>query len=329
MGFRVLQPPDHLPKMRILLPLFALTMILAVFWVNPSFGIVINGVESNSAPDANLNAPKADVIEAPIGATVINFDDVVKPCTFDATTALRDAYSALGVVFSGPGVNDGGAILNECGSFGVTGHSSPNFLAFNLGAVLSNGGIPRGPETITFTSPVGHVQINAGHGASGTIRMDAFDGGGNFLGSSSIIGNSALQTLVVDAPAISVCTISFTGSVLVLDDLAFTGAALTLSPPSGRYVTTQHFDLTLLVEAPGVAIVGGNATFDGADVTGTLVGCVIPGTLAAGGQTLRCPNLSGGMLGPGIHTLSVTLNFSDGSTVSDIVTWRVHVNSEP
>ncbi len=49
------------------------------------------------------------------------------------------------MVFQGPGGNDGGAILDQCGSFGVSGHSPPNFLAFNTGSALSNGGVPRGP----------------------------------------------------------------------------------------------------------------------------------------------------------------------------------------
>jgi hypothetical protein len=45
--------------------------------------------------------------------------------------ALRDRYVALGVTFDGPDVKDGGAILDECSSYNVSGHSSPNFLAFD------------------------------------------------------------------------------------------------------------------------------------------------------------------------------------------------------
>ncbi len=41
-----------------------------------------------------------------------------------------------------------------------------------------------------------------------------------------------------------------------------------ISPASGVLVTTQEFDLILTVNAPGRVIVGGQATFDGADVTG-------------------------------------------------------------
>lgn len=106
--------------------------------------------------------------------------------------------------------------------------------------------------------------------------------------------------------------------------------SLTISPPSGDYVTTQVFDLTLIVEAPSLSVVGGTATLDDSDVTGALVACIIPGTLVSGGgQTFRCPGLTGSFLGTGTHTLNVTLDLSDSSTVSDTVNWEVKENTEP
>jgi len=104
---------------------------------------------------------------------------------------------------------------------------------------------------------------------------------------------------------------------------------LTISPPSGEYVTTQGFDLTLIVDATGLSVVGGTATFDGADVTSFLVHCIIPGTLLSGGVTFRCPGLTGDALGVGMHTFSVTLDLENGSSVSDTVTWEVLGNTEP
>lgn len=103
---------------------------------------------------------------------------------------------------------------------------------------------------------------------------------------------------------------------------------LTLSPPSGIYVTTQRWEPTVIL-APGPPIVGGRATFDGSDVTAPLVNCVIPGTLAAGGQSFRCPGVTGDMLGAGIHAFGVALNISDGPILSAGVTWEVIANSEP
>lgn len=105
--------------------------------------------------------------------------------------------------------------------------------------------------------------------------------------------------------------------------------SLSISPPSGNYVTTQGFDLTLILRAFGLSILGGQATFDDSDVTAALVGCIIPGTLVSGGQTLRCPALKGGFLGTSTHTFTVTLDLSNGSSVSDSVTWKVLSNTEP
>ena len=55
----------------------------------------------------------------------------------------------------------------------------------------------------------------------------------------------------------------------------------------------------------------------------------MPGTLISGGQTFRCPNITGEFLGEDTHTLNVTLDLSDGSSVSDSVTWEVVGNTEP
>ena len=103
---------------------------------------------------------------------------------------------------------------------------------------------------------------------------------------------------------------------------------LTISPASGSYVTTQGFDLTLIVKAPGLSVEALSATLDGSDVTDALVRCVIPGTLVSGGETFRCPGVTGGTFGIGIHTLEVAIDLSDGSSVSDTVTWDVKANIE-
>ena len=106
-------------------------------------------------------------------------------------------------------------------------------------------------------------------------------------------------------------------------------ATLIISPPSGDYVTTQHFDLTLIVEAPGLSTVGISGTLDGSDVTGALAGCVIPGTIVSGGQTFKCSGLTGGLFGTGTHVLSVKLELSDGSFLNDTVIWEIIENTEP
>lgn len=75
--------------------------------------------------------------------------------------------------------------------------------------------------------------------------------------------------------------------------------------------------------------IGGAAFFDGADIGAALLPCLVFGTRLVGGQTVRCPGLTGGLLGPGFHTMAVTLVLSDGSTVGDTVTWQVQPNTEP
>lgn len=76
-------------------------------------------------------------------------------------------------------------------------------------------------------------------------------------------------------------------------------------------------------------ISGGVALLDGADVTDALRSCLIPGTLSSGGRTFRCPGVAGSALGAGTHSLTVSLNLTDGSTICDAVTWDVKQNAEP
>jgi glucose/arabinose dehydrogenase len=103
---------------------------------------------------------------------------------------------------------------------------------------------------------------------------------------------------------------------------------LTLSPPAGDYVVSQIFDLVLIASG-SVAVTGGSATLDGADASAALRACLVPGTLAAGGTTFRCPDLGGVRLGAGTHVVTVTLAFADGSSVTRSVTWRILPNTEP
>jgi len=123
---------------------------------------------------------------------------------------------------------------------------------------------------------------------------------------------------------------------LTESDTSSPPSALTIFPPSGTIVTTSTFDLTLIVEAPGLKMVSGNAIFDGTDITTNLsVRCNKAGTLMSGGQTLRCPGLTGANLagndldGQSTHTLDVTINLNDGTSISDTVIWNILANIEP
>jgi hypothetical protein len=155
----------------------------------------------------------------------INFDDHSAPCNFDQTVALTTQYSGQGVKFSGPGAYNGGGVLNECGNFGVSGYSPPNFLAFNNGAHFSNGGIPKGPELILFTTATyDHVQINVACVAGGQARLQAFDSNKQLIATSIINLSSALATVSVDDPngraSIKAVKLMTNQGVWVADDLS-------------------------------------------------------------------------------------------------------------
>lgn len=200
--------------------------VLLVFVVvivgTPTLADVVNGVLI-TGPGARLpRAGEAVVTLPPPGAVSISFDDFAAPCAFvNSSGPLTSRYAAQGVTFAGIQSN-GGAVLDQCGNFGVTGHSSPNFLAFNVVAVntLPGGGTPVGPETITFAEPVSAVQINVGHESSGIITLQC-SGDAGPISASTVVGTSTLVTLSVQGGPISACTLSFTGSALVVDDLAF------------------------------------------------------------------------------------------------------------
>lgn len=198
---------------------------------------VIDGVVTEGAPPAPPPDPPA--IARSTAAVFINFDDATEPCGFLSTTALRTKYAALGVTFTGPGPLDGGGILNECGNFGVAGHSPPNFLAFNSAAHFSDTGIPRDPQQMHFSSPVSQVSILAATGSDwvGPVAMRAYDAGNVLLSGHSFMLQPTVQLLTVSAAGI--VRVEVDGpAVFILDDLAFDFAVVpTVGATWGRLKT--------------------------------------------------------------------------------------------
>jgi hypothetical protein len=189
----------------------------------------------------------------PVMAGVINFDvdangnTINAPSLFANTTALTNLYAPLGVHFSGPGGNDGGAIINQAGNFGENARSQPNFLAFNTFARLSNGGTPRGPETITFDASQSAVSLFASDaGGSDTFRLDAFNAVGTLVASDTETAGAGLYALLsVSSPDIDKVIVTETGGVgvFVLDDLSFT--------PAGPRAVPEPSSLVLLALGGG------------------------------------------------------------------------------
>lgn len=202
--------------------------IVAVLWCVPAVAQVREGVQTGPV----LPAPSGGEGRGGIETGGLSFDEFGAPCLFAHTVATTTEFAASGVTFEGPGGNDGGAVLNECGGFQVTGYSEPNFLAFNEISFLFNGGVPRGPETLIFSPSVDSFSLNCGEGNAsvGTATLDCFDDQGTLLGSDTITPVAQLQAMAVVAPGIATCVLSFenTGGALVCDDLQFEPVAVEL-----------------------------------------------------------------------------------------------------
>lgn len=153
-------------------------------------------------------------------------------------------------------------------------------------------------------------------GAGQTFRCPGLSGalfgaGSNTLTitTSLVGGGQASQTvmLTVDAPV----------------------PGVTVSPASGTLVSTQGFDLSIIVNMRGRTVVSGAATLNGANVLPALLSCVRTDVLPGGNLAFRCPGLRGSLLAPGVNTFNVTVNFSDGSSAASSATWQVRPNTEP
>ena len=181
-------------------------------------GVIVPG-GAWSEPACAPAPPAAASIQAG-GGTLINFDDLAAPCAFADTVRLTDRYSALGVTFAGPGGLDGAAVVNQCGGWNITGHSPPNFLAFNTGATLGDGGIPTGPETLHLDTPVAEVRMLAGVGSgTGTITVQAFDASDVLVSSRTNTLTPTLSPITLSGGGITQVKISGTASAFVIDDV--------------------------------------------------------------------------------------------------------------
>ncbi len=154
--------------------------------------------------------------------TLVDFDNVTAPCGWsDGVVALRDEYAPVRVLFDGSGPDDGGGVIDECGNFGVTGHSPPNFLGFNRAAQFNYGGRPIPPETMNFNPPVHGVSIGVGSSETGSAWMGAFDSGGVLVDTDVVALSTAVQPMWVSGADIVRVVIDTDVDVFILDDLVF------------------------------------------------------------------------------------------------------------
>jgi hypothetical protein len=177
-----------------------------------------------SIDDSTAHAGQNESSMSTSGVT-IGFDDAPGPCLFADSNPLGDRYHLLGVDFSGPDSLDGGAIVEyQCATM-VTGFSPPNFLAFSGGGSLANGGVPIGPERLTFTSPVTDVSMKVGSTQGGTVTVRAYNRFG-LLATRQVSLTKAVQEVRIATQAIEWLIISSDqpldgGHEWMLDDLSF------------------------------------------------------------------------------------------------------------
>ncbi len=200
--------------------------------------------------------------QARAGTRTINFDDRTVPCNFASTSPARDQYASLGVTFSGPAANQGGAILNECGNFQISGQSSPNFLAFNTTA-----GYPQPPETITFAQPIYSFEVRAAQNGTGSIfTVSGFDGTTK-VSENSRSATAAMTSLTLAATRMTSVRLTFAGGTvpfMAFDDIKFATAPVS-GDDAGAVIQNGRLD----VGAPG--LLANDTDADGDPLTAVLV----------------------------------------------------------
>ena len=179
-------------------------------------------------------------------ASLINFDTdangnpINAPSTFIESTALTNLYAPLGVTFSGPVQLSGGIILDQSSNFGINALSGSNFLAFNrdLDAILSNGGLPIDPESISFADPISDFSIFASGGfESNTFQLQAFDINNLLLGTNTITtAVKEFGQLSFSSSLGNISRVILTGigadNTFVYDNLSFTPVSKSVPEPA-------------------------------------------------------------------------------------------------
>jgi hypothetical protein len=147
----------------------------------------------------------AQVIPAPLSATIVNFDDI--PGASDGlsiTGPVTTEYASRGLIFSGfPPLNGGGVVA--LGNGMLPEISGTNFMLFVSAFPMLNGGLPQSPEFLTFYPPVTSVQFDIGTfniDCSNTMELfvEAFAPDGTSLGVTDAPVPITGSTVALSAP---------------------------------------------------------------------------------------------------------------------------------
>jgi streptogramin lyase len=273
-----------------------------------------------------------DITIGPAGAIVVIDQTLATVMRVDPTTGER-------TVFSGPGVGIGPDMVSprEVVSDGVGGwfvtdvglnaifriESGTGNRAILSDAVTGVGPAFRNPQGIDV-APDGSLLVADG-ALSALLRVNPTTGdrtvvsdatmgiGLNFLFPVSVEVAADGSAFVVDQSQPAIFQVNMTTGDRTVTSRP---SSLTISPPSGRYVNGQTFDLTLLATGGGNTAIDITATLDGNDVTPTLTPCLSPTPLTGGGVAIRCPNAADLLsLTPGRHVLRVSLTLFDNVTL--------------
>lgn len=162
----------------------------------------------------------------------INFERSA-PCVFLQAEPLGNEYTPVGPAFYSPIPSAGGAVIGQCGNFGINARSGTDFLAFNAEATMINGKAPAGPEVIRFPTPVSNISLFVGGtDTSPTYSMDVYDVNTILLGAvtaSPPIGK--WLPLTYNASNIGLLILSYTSNLAVVDDLSWDNPVTAIDNP--------------------------------------------------------------------------------------------------
>ncbi len=180
---------------------------------------ILNGVGS-TASNVPASAPDSTSVRS-----FITFDTGTSPCLFQQTAPLRDEYASLGVSFSGASSSTGGAIINECGNFGVGARSGQEFLAFNGSTYATT------PEHLRFSGLQRSVEMYVANGSAAGESTYTLTGRRR----GHVVARTSITTTVVGYVLIRVAHFRGMGRVtlsakvpddtFVVDDLRFRALA--------------------------------------------------------------------------------------------------------
>ena len=171
---------------------------------------------------------------------------------------------------------------------------------------------------------------------SACILGTRVDGKGHTLRCPGLSG-ALLQAVFGPGPYVLTVTLHFNDGSSATESATWeipgtSPPALAVSPGSTFYASTQHWDLVVIVGISGSGIASASATFDNTDVTGIVVSCINqnPTEILGGGAAfaVRCP-VSGAQFSPGPHVLAISVQFGDGTSAFESVTWHTRAITEP